>query len=279
VHTRIGRLRLDSLLVFSVLRWVFVAVVGAAFTAWFVAEPEIPRSAQLAEVARVVANLVLLAMLAGVGGMAMVQFWKVLFRPRGAFHRRELEKYFATDTDELLRLLGADKGVDLAEVLDSPAEILLAQISLAAEHLMLQPWRSEALLSRLAGSLGKEAMALYRSLQPSPESDETADAPRSPQPSSESDEAADALSDALSRVRYLVERNLDVLLVTFRARWRRRVRLLAVAVTAALGALAIVVAGVGPIVKVLGILSAGLLGGFFSWLARDVTALAERRRS
>lgn len=257
---------------------VFLTAIVAALVAWVIWQPEIPKATQLAEATRVATNLVLLAMLTGVGGMATVQFWKVLFRARGAFHRRELERYFGDDAAHLLDELGEDATSkdgtlfrpDLNEVLDSPTEILLAQISALAEHLMLHPLQVDSvlhrdpypLLKRLAGPSGWRAVDNYKSQL-------------SQKQTAESEEAV----DVLSVLRYLVERNLDVLLITFRNKWRRRVRMLAVVVTAAIGALAMAVADVGPVIEVFGIFSAGLIGGFFSWLARDIAALTERRRS
>lgn len=251
-------------------RWIhlFIFLIVPASVVgliWFLRSPEgVSRPETLAQSARVVADLVLLAAVAGVGSMATVQFWKLLFRPRAAFHRAQIQLAFGEHTDDLLRLAGpgftGSSRAVYTDLLNSPSEILMGQLGSAAEYAMLNPQEYPDLLSQLAGSSGESAVKHLLEMS-GPDADE------------------DKVSETLYPVRYFVEQNLDLLLVSLRDRWQRRIRFLAVWVALAIGVIAILLADAGPLVKTATVGAAAVWGGFFAWFARDLVALVERHRA
>ena len=266
-------------------RWwwlVFLAALAAVVAGllYLLLRPRsIPPSQQLRDAASVAGYLLLLAAAAGVASMATVQVWKVLLRPRAVFHAAELDSVFAPHTDAVLGLASPARGPDsprpekaegLAtrrhELLDHPTEVVMGQLRSAAEYIMLRPEGFENALRLLAGDAGKDAVDTY--LEERKKVRGSGDY--------KSDRPGD---DALVPVRFFVEQRLNALHATLRERWRRRVRVVALAVAASTGLLAVMFSDLGFTVKLSAIGAAAIWGGFFSWLARDLVAIVERRRA
>jgi hypothetical protein len=248
-----------------------VLLISAIVTGikWFLRPAEAPAVAQLGGAASVAGYLLVIAVGAGIAAMATVQFWKVVFRPRGAFHRQQLEREFRGSLAQVLGV-GAPQGpprspegpfdgrptVDpIDELLENPTEVVMGQLRSAADYILVRPEGFESTLEMLAGSAGKEAVRRYLEPHPVMESDE-----------------------ALIAVRFFVEQRLNLLHVALKERWRRYVRLAAVIVAGSTGLIVISLSPLGPGPKLVAIGAALMWGGFFAWFARDLVALVERRR-
>jgi hypothetical protein len=89
------------------------------------------------------------------------------------------------------------------------------------------------------------------------------------------DDRADAALGTLARS---VRSGLDVLQASIGRQWSRAVRTWAVALSGALGVVLVMFIRISPLQRVLFVLAALLLGSFFAWLVRDLTAVVERVR-
>ena len=226
--------------------------------------------------------------------MATVQFWKVLFMPRSIFHAAELQSLFGEslvgmlglsapavnlpDSFPVLSLPGSSlegaatestahppvpvssKGVDY--LLDSPTETVMRQIRSVADYIVLRPSGFEDSLYRLAGDAAKPWVQEYLQQR---KMDQVISQNRT--------------NDLLVAVRFFVEQNLNLVQIRLREGWRRRVRIVAVAVAGSAGLLITLLANLEWQAKVSAVFAAVVWGGFFSWFARDLVALVERRRT
>jgi hypothetical protein len=77
---------------------------------------------------------------------------------------------------------------------------------------------------------------------------------------------------------YLIRGGLDQLQVSIGERWRHYARATAAWLSGALALIMSYVVHISPGVRTVSVLSALILGGFFSWLARDLVAVVERIR-
>jgi hypothetical protein len=273
-------------------------VAFAAVTAWFLKPSDLPLPEQIREAGRTAAYLLLLSACTGVAAMATVQFWKVAFRPRAAFHARYLDHEFGGDLPVILGMPAPPPATNAAaarapdrpaagaaptaattssswlqervpaEILDAPIEILMGQVRAGAEYLMVRPLDFLTPLTRLAGRAGEQAVKHYHEVANDPRLTEDFEGVW-----------ASRMNEAMLPVRFHVEQRLNLIHITLRDRWRWRVRCLATLVAAGIGALVILVSDLGPLVKVSALLTAGIWGGSFAWLARDLVVIAERRRS
>jgi len=233
------------------------------------------------EAASVAGFLLAIASGAGVAAMATVQFWKILFFPRSVFHSIRLRSIFG---DSMAQVLGlgaprlSESSYDeqfpsrrpvefrnLKYLLDNPTEVVMGQLRSAADYVVLRPYGFEDALFRLAGPAGRRSVEEYLGKRRAEE--ENPDNPPS-----------DA-NEALVAVRFFVEQHLNLIHISLKENWRRRVRLVAVAVAGSAGLLIVALSDLGPTAKVSAIFATVVWGGFFSWLARDVVALVERRRN
>jgi hypothetical protein len=277
IRHRIGTSQVTSLLLLT--------IVVALLLLWLLQPAKTPPPEQLRDTAAAAGYLLSLAACSGVAAMVTVQFWKVLFRPRRGFHLQHLYQAFGRSTPVILGLTGArppsvpqrsSKRVPLEmdDILDSPTEILMGHVRSAADYIMLRPQGFGRTLYRIAGVQGKAAVREYlKALEK--ESSWPGD-----QGEYEDDLGVRAtrINDALVPVRFFVEQRLNLLHVTLRDRWSRRVRALAAVVAGGTGLLAIGLGELGPLAKISAIAAAAVWGGSFAWLARDVVSLVERRR-
>ena len=270
------------------LTWLVVIVGG--LLVWLFRPTGTSPEVQLRAAASVAGFLLLIAAGAGVAAMATVQFWKVLFLPRGTFHAGELDSVFGKSMNQVLGLAGPTQNESTSDysdslhkysdslrkqeslnyLLDNPTEVLMGQIRSGADYILLRPEGFEDALYRLAGDAGQDSVKKYlaqreeQSTNTSP-SDAASSLPRS--------------NDALIEVRFFVEQRLNLVHVRLKEGWRRRVRIVAVAVAGLTGLLTVIMSDLGPTTKISVVFVAVIWGGFFSWLARDVVALVERRRT
>jgi hypothetical protein len=243
-------------------------------TAWFRSE-SMPTSQQLRSTAEAAGYLLLVAACSGVAAMASVQFWKLLFRPRSAFHARALEDAFGKQVDQVLGVAPPDltdkapsvTQPDRGRLLDNPTEVVLGQVRSSADYLLLNPKGFENAIRKLAGPAGGAAVDSYL------------DAVKNQAASKEPEiKLAAAVNDALVALRFYVDQHLNVVHSTIRERWRLRVRTIGAVVAATSGGLVAVLVGLGPLVSLSVVGTAAIWGGFFSWFARDLVSLVERGR-
>jgi len=272
------------------VRYVALVLIVILLSFWLLQPAAIPPAEQLRDAASIAAFLLLIAASAGVAAMITVQFWKVLFLPRAAFHATELQSLFGTSMVQVLGLapptasciegtspprtsLGKSRASHsspgqpkmLRHLLDNPTEVVMGQLRSAADYIILRPTGFEDALRLLAGNAGCSAVDEYLKQLGLPRADTS--------------DSSSHLNDVVVQVRFFVEQNLNLVHLRLKERWRRRVRLVAVVVAGSTGLLTVALSNLGPTAKVSTIVAASVWGGGFSWLARDLMALAERRRS
>ena len=186
------------------VRLIALAVIVAGLLLWLFRPASMPPEVQLRSAASVAGFLLLMAA-AGVAAMATVQFWKVLFLPRAAFHATELESLFGKRTvDQVLGLAASTDGLSpsdhkpmgLNHLLDNPTEVVMGQLRSAADYIMLRPGVFVDALFRLAGDAGKPAVERYLA-QHQQSNMSQADSVRN-------------TDDALVEVRFFVEQRLNL---------------------------------------------------------------------
>jgi hypothetical protein len=249
-------------------------LLAVIMAAWF-GDAGMPRSDQLRSTAAAAGYLLLVAACAGVAAMASVQFWKLLFRPRSAFHFVELDKAFGKYVNHVLGLAPPDAKTpsesadesDRGRLLDNPTEVVMGQVRAGADYLLVNPAGFHDAVYRLAGPAGKTAVGKYLEAVAKYEASEKMDK-----------QAATTASEALVAVRFFVDQRLNVVHSTIRERWRLRVRLIGAVVAAVAGGLVAVLVGLHPLVSLSVVGTAAIWGGFFSWFARDLVSLVERGR-
>lgn len=290
----------------SLLSLPLLILPPAALLFWLLRPVDAAPEHQLREAASVSGFLLLISLSAGIAAMATVQFWKVLFRPRAAFHSAALSVRFGDHVGQVLGLEGPSAfDVPVAaspttpmssarrpptvvtgsvssetryrDLLDNPTELVMGQIRSAADYILLRPTGYEGALRRLVGVAGREAVEAYLGAIRAPKMG--AGLPHAATYSRADQSADTVVDDALVALRFFVEQHLNLVHIELSEGWRRRVRSVAVAVASSTGLLTIVLSEVGAMVKVSALLAAAIWGGFFSWLARDIAAWVERRRS
>jgi len=242
-----------------------LATVATGLFAWLI-QPSRPPVAELRDAASIAGFLMALAAASGVAAMATVQFWKIAFHARYAFHHAQLQRIFGSSLGEALGFeRPSGKGnsvpyrhqsVSLLEFLDNPTEVVMGQLRSVAEYVMLRPEGYEGTLYLFAGPAGKDAVYHLLSIDRHLENHR---------------------DDAAVAVRFFVEQHLNLIHAKLKARWRRQVRLMAVLVSFGVGLLAVRLSGnLGPLAQISVAVAAAVWGGFFSWLARDLVARLER---
>jgi len=236
----------------------------------------------------------LLASSAAIGIMTMILIEGIKRPVRRRFHRRKLVEWLNIDIAEipqevssastdLLRLIAPRYANDIFGL---PSEQLCAQISGAADVLISYPNENKRLLEALAGPEGSGDVAtLLELLDP----DESGSLPNQNQLTNSASSGGNAnvsdddsaLVDARNKVGHRLQSNLDVFQVHVAAAWSELLRSAAIVIAGTLTAVGTFVFGGWvdqPVATLVFVLVVGLIGGFFSSVARDVTALIERLR-
>ena len=204
---------------------------------------------------------------AGVCAMTVVQCWKSFLRPRASFHGRSLSQLFGEHYVEFMEL--AAPGFALrsyplwfnpwfskhSEFLDSPVEILMSRISATAEYALMNPEKYLAICSILTGMSDDELIAAI-----------------------EQDKKEERAGQINEKAQQLLENNLQLLHVQLHEKWKYRVKGAAVLMSAILGSAVCLIVNANAATTLLCTVSAGLFGGVFSWLSRDVVAAIEGLR-
>jgi len=239
----------------SMARLAFAVLLVLAFVAslaWLAHQPELSVLEQLEMASGVAIGLFVLSFAAGVASMAIVQVWKNIGRSRGSFHMERLAKL----TPILCDSVSLER--DTASF-DFPLEQLMAQLATEVEQALLNPLKSEELLTQLGGKSAEIALRDLKKL-----------------PRNESDNPE--YIEAFTLLRQAAEQGLDNLQNTIGNHWRFRVRLVAMIVAGLIGLAVLLLSDTGLAVKMAVATTTVVWGGFFSWLARDVAAGIERWR-
>ncbi|MCX5061399.1 hypothetical protein OOK12_31050 [Streptomyces sp. NBC_00452] len=207
--------------------------------------------------------------LCGAACAATIEVAKRIFRLRGIYQRRQVNRWMAQRTpeisqkacDDLSALMGGTDRSTYAT--DLPIEQLVAQISTAVDIALTRPSRYRFLLACLAGD--KNLSKLLNDGGGSPTDDEGA---------ADGEGATAAMS-----VYYMqrVQAGVDQLQVSVGERWRHYVQATAVWVSGAYG-VALSSAGSSWDARPRYIIAALIIGGPLAWILRDITAVIERWR-
>ncbi|MGH6741484.1 MAG: hypothetical protein ACREDY_21075 [Bradyrhizobium sp.] len=179
---------------------------------------------------------------AGFASMATIQVAKSQFGLRGLFQRRQLQRWFGDDGFQALReALSLSKKSEIS-IFDLPIEQLAAQISAAAEFVLTEP--------------DGDDLFLYALTHP----------------------ASPGVADDTLSQHYRLRAAIDQLQATVGYRWRNYVRSTAMWLSGLYGLAIVESSQVAGFERGLDILASLLVGGFVSWLARDIVAAIERLR-
>jgi hypothetical protein len=167
---------------------------------------------------------------------------------------------------------------------DAPIEQVVAQLGQVSEFVLARPRGRVALLRRFAAAQarrrpGDGAPAGTGRGVEHPADLDVVDRYVIAVFSPEDDNRKRELDDLAFDVRHHVQQNLDALLLTMGALWRRRVRRVAAVAAGLIGVGALLFTQVGPFVKLSAILTSTIFGGFFAWFTRDLVAAVEKWRS
>lgn len=207
--------------------------------------------------------IVLLA--AGFASMATIQVVKSLLGLRGLYQHRQIWLWFSDESPgpdgkpddqayrQLLKALSMSRSESAAAIFDLPIEQLSAQISSAADFALTKPDEFKRFLSRLTNEKSEKSV-----------------------PASPAEPKGTAISDL--DLHYYVRAGIDSLQATVGYRWRNYVRTTAMWLSGLFGVVIVEASSVPARERGLDVLASLVIGGFISWLARDITAAIERLR-
>jgi len=219
------------------------------------------------------AAIIWFSLFTGLCSMVVIEVAKRLLGFRGIYQSRQVrvwlmsrapnEKDGSSAYDRLVEILGGLPGsaswrgtsyvAYLRRLFDLPIEQLSAQIRLAADAVIVNPWRDKALIAAFAGRnvvLAAEKDALGTE---GPAFDEV-------------------------EVVQFINGGIDALQITVGEGWRRYIRTIAAIVSGALGVAFLKLVPVHYVSSELYILASLVLGGFFAWFLRDLAAVVEKLR-
>ncbi len=219
------------------------------------------------------------------------------FKPRMRERLTEapwLGEYIKPDTTEediLHRLLqlttaeGEDRPSVSRAFFDMPLEQLCGQISAGAERAIVDPRANGDILLRFANAAGEEDVLSFFKAHDELNGTRADTGIKSPEPdfsfgvepAPSRERRTETFMRARASVEERVRRSIDCLQIESGFEWRRRLRVIAVTLAAALGLTAALIAN-QFLASVPAAIASGIVGGFFAMLARDLTAIVERLR-
>lgn len=260
---------------------------------------------QLGDVADAATGMLKVALVAGIGAMAVVEVHKHMFRLRGEFHLQFLKSYGKEDLVDRVVARNRDKqhvgksdtarpsdrqrDRNATAILDMPLEQVIAALGTAAERELVALFQLEA----------EQADRVRHSDEPRPTSHrdlgsrwhfswlhelinsvgipvgEVARDPRS----ALHDDYEVYIETLPPDIREATESALDTLLIRGRSTWRYRMRAEAVFVAGAIGLLALLLGDSGWQTTFAVSVTSAIWGGYFAWLSRDVAAAIGRWRN
>jgi len=265
--------RLDTLIALAV---VIVLGLLALAVVWALAERHLSTDLHVSVASA--GDLVLLALLTGVFGAALLEVAKRTLGLRSVYHRSALSQFFGGSSDyaDVWMAVGYDKTRerDVRSFLDAPLEQLTAQLGEAAERALIDVSKNATFLVRLTGPGRSEADSIVELATLQRTLVSRAESP-GPSQSSELDVRAARLS---AEVRNQIERRLDLFQIITRSKWRRRCQMQACVLSGFVAVVAVIFAGASAAVAVGSFVVGAAVGGFFAWTTRDITAWIERQR-
>lgn len=163
-------------------------------------------------------------------------------------------------------LLGGFAQHDLQRVFNLPVEHLCAQVSAAADAALSRPDQYAELLLALAGPSSLTSIDTL-----APPDNVTNGRIHRKRPSSVDSQSLALLAEG-------TRAGIDLLQISVGDQWRRTVRGAAVLLSGLFGAFGALLIHESASSRLLYILAALIFGGFFAWVIRDLTAIAERLR-
>jgi len=163
---------------------------------------------------------------------------------------------------------------------DLPLEQLCGQISVGAERAIIDPKKHAPLLVLLAGSGGLDDAIEFLKQDAAQSEVVTVNGAKQSKETDGADMKSarqDAFMQARSKVEERIRRNIDWLQIDTAYRWKLGVRCLAIALAAALGLLSALASGQYTAIPA-SMAVAGIAGGFFATVTRDLVAVVERLR-
>jgi hypothetical protein len=242
-----------------------------------------------------VTGILAFVVVSGLCSMAMIETAKRLFRLRGWYQHHQVrlwlenrssdEEAFGMAYSQLLTAIGSAPAFGrssrynrsilwhviyglvsyrryIAQVFDLPIEQLAAQIRMAADLAIVDPDRNFALLASIA-ALDDETSGVVRE----------SGLYRMREAVNVETESTEEL-----RIAHLVRAGVDALQISVGEGWRRYIQAWAVSISGLVGFYLARYAGLEPEVASVYVLASLVLGGFFAWFARDLTAVVERWR-
>lgn len=229
--------------------WTLVlpSVAGAeilAAGAWFFSNPEqLTSDVAVSRLADFAGSLLLLCIFTGICSMASVEFAIRMFSLRGRYHRAALHRLVGRDVVD--RLTSGVAGDD-ARRFDVPVGVLMAQLNAlvddvaTATNQRLRP--VSPVVKRLLGFGDDTEVAAY--------------------------EVTDVQVNA----------SIDNVQTVLAAGWTRQVQAWSCVVSGGIGLVFLLILEAGAAAKFTSLLGTLVIGGYFAWLARDLTALVERKQ-
>jgi hypothetical protein len=246
-------------------------------------------------------QILLFGIAVGVTAMAIIEVLKRLLPIRAVYHIALLSKNLGRESfDFLAEAISGNRR--RAIFFDLPIEQLSAQIGVVLDQIVaaieVMPIVWDPLTER--GFVGEHSISMKHRLElvnavvgrpffvlqqqePLATPSGANEVPATPSganevPATPSEVNAELRRDMETALRSALDSRLDTLQLSVASGWKRVVRLSAALVSAASALALSVLSGVNYQVLLVALLAAFVVGGFFSWLSRDLVALVERWR-
>lgn len=241
---------------------------------------------------RAALQLLLFGIAVGVTAMAVIEVIKRTTPVRAAYHVAVLSRRLGPDSYAVLRDLVTGRRQNLL-LLDLPIEQLTGQIGAALDQIVAGldvipvVWSPEleqgtvnkpappvrARLELLNAVVGRQFFVVTEKDQGAPPSKDQG-AP----PSDKKSTSQELQRDLETALRSALDAGLDNVQLSVGSGWKRLVRLSAALVSAVAALIISILNGETYEIVLIAFLGAFVIGGFFSWLSRDLVAVVERWR-
>ena len=249
---------------------------------------------------RAALQLLLFGIAVGVTAMAVIEVIKRTTPIRAAYHVAVLSRRLGPDSYAVLRDLVTGRRQNVI-LLDLPIEQLTGQIGAALDQIVASldvipvVWSPEleqgtvnkpappvrARLELLNAVVGRQFFVVTEKDEGAPSGKDQTAPPSNDQspPSSDKKPAAQELQrDLETTLRSALDAGLDNVQLSVGSGWKRLVRLSAALVSALAALIISILNGETYEIVLIAFLGAFVIGGFFSWLSRDLVAVVERWR-
>ena len=249
---------------------------------------------------RAALQLLLFGIAVGVTAMAVIEVIKRTTPVRAAYHVAVLSRRLGPDSYAVLRDLVTGRRQNVI-LLDLPIEQLTGQIGAALDQIVAgldvipivwSPEREQGTVNKPAPPLrarlellnavvGRQFFVVTEKDQGAPPDKDKGSPPSKDQivlPGDEKSTAQELRRDLETALRSALDAGLDNVQLSVGSGWKRLVRLSAAAVSAIAALIISILNGETYEIVLIAFLGAFVVGGFFSWLSRDLVAVVERWR-